>query len=468
MRGMLVKPWIRALMISLFFLFSGPSAARDESLTDAEKLYGLSHFWREASYNFAHWEQAGDLDWDAAYRAYIPRVLATKSTLDYYRELQRFCALLKDGHTNVYLPGDVQKEFLDAAPIRLTELGHKAIVTNVDQLLADQIPIGSEILSVGGRSVSSIVEEDIIPLISTSAPYMYWDIAVRGNWGYGVGLMTGAKGTSAVLEVETPEGERKTVTVNYDARSRDVQWVKPLSTRPLSEFKWLGDDVAYFALNYFSKKEIVAAFEAKLPEFRRAKSIILDIRKNGGGNSGNSAAVVSHFTDRPFLGAAWRTPKHFGAYRAWGKYADDFPSLEKYRDYYESHVYHREEAMPNIPGPGVKLTVPTYVLIGRKTASAAEDFLVMGDKLPHWTYVGEPTYGSTGQPLMMDMPGGGRARISTKRDYYSDGREFIGVGVQPDIFVSKTVDDHRRGRDPVLAAALALAKAGKSGKTSSR
>ncbi|PCI59906.1 MAG: hypothetical protein COB37_10705 [Kordiimonadales bacterium] len=69
---------------------------------------------------------------------------------------------------------------------------------------------------------------------------------------------------------------------------------------------------------------------------------------------------------------------------------------------------------------------------------------------------------------MMDMPGDGRARISTKRDYYSAGREFIGVGVQPDVFVSKTVEDHREGRDPVLAAAVALAKAGKSAGKSSR
>ena len=75
-----------------------------EGLSEADKVYGLSMFWKEVSYNFAHWETAGDLDWDAAYQEALSRVLATQNDYEYFRELQRFCALLKDGHTNVWMP----------------------------------------------------------------------------------------------------------------------------------------------------------------------------------------------------------------------------------------------------------------------------------------------------------------------------------------------------------------------------
>ena len=34
----------------------------------------------------------------------IPKVLATKSTAEYYQEMMRLCARLNDGHTNVYPP----------------------------------------------------------------------------------------------------------------------------------------------------------------------------------------------------------------------------------------------------------------------------------------------------------------------------------------------------------------------------
>src|SRR5687768_3038943 len=73
-------------------------------LTPAEKVYGLSLFWKEASDHFAFFDKVPDLDWDKEYREAIPKVLATKSKREYYRELRRFCALLKDGHTDVTDP----------------------------------------------------------------------------------------------------------------------------------------------------------------------------------------------------------------------------------------------------------------------------------------------------------------------------------------------------------------------------
>ena len=78
----------------------------------------------------------------------------------------------------------------------------------------------------------------------------------------------------------------------------------------------------------------------------------------------------------------------------------------------------------------------------------------MADGIDHLTTMGEPTHGSTGQPLSLELPGGGSARISAKRDFYPDGREFIGRGVQPDIPVKATVEDIRAGRDVVLKKAL--------------
>ncbi|MNI72376.1 hypothetical protein D3C73_1283150 [compost metagenome] len=55
---------------------------------------------------------------------------------------------------------------------------------------------------------------------------------------------------------------------------------------------------------------------------------------------------------------------------------------------------------------------------------------------------------------MIDLPGSGSARICTKRDKLGDGGEFIGKGIQPDIIVSPTVADFRKGKDTVLEAAI--------------
>jgi C-terminal processing protease CtpA/Prc len=118
-------------------------------------------------------------------------------------------------------------------------------------------------------------------------------------------------------------------------------------------------------------------------------------------------------------------------------------------------VYHTFVFEPDSNKAGTpRIVVPTALLIGHNTASAAEDFLIYADRMPHMIRIGENSYGSTGQPLMFSLPGGGSARICTKKDTYPDGREFVGVGVKPHIEVRRTLRDFLQNNDPVLARAM--------------
>ena len=459
MSGMNTREFLSLMaVVALMLMGSTPVLADDQpqaQLTQAEKIYGFSLFWREVSYNFAHWETAGDLDWDQAYQDFLPAIMASENDFEYYRTMQRFCALLRDGHTNVYLPEGLLEQHVGRVPLRMRELEHRAIVTNMDASLAEDIPVGSEVLEVDGKPVAEMVQEEIIPMISTSAPHIYWHMAIASWKSAGVGILFGEKGSTASLKIRRPDGEVMLVKVARDQYERDVEWAEEVAKTPLIESRMLEGGIAYVALNSFSDEEIVEAFRKELPRLASAKGIIIDLRKNSGGSSLNARAIVGHFTGEPFRGAAWRTPVNYGVYRAWGMYADSIKDLEEYREYYEGHVYHREEADEHEPAKGIRLAAPTIVLIGSQTASSAEDFLIMADELEQFTYLGEPTFGSTGQPLMMDLPGGGSARISTKRDFYPDGREFIGRGVQPDIEVKPTVEAFLNERDETLERAVA-------------
>lgn len=99
---------------------------------------------------------------------------------------------------------------------------------------------------------------------------------------------------------------------------------------------------------------------------------------------------------------------------------------------------------------------PIVVLAGASTYSAAEDFLVAWKSSGRGKTVGEPTGGSTGQPLFFSLPGGGSARICTKRDTFPDGSEWVGKGIEPDVVVRPTIASIRGGQDPVLDAAVKL------------
>jgi C-terminal processing protease CtpA/Prc len=104
---------------------------------------------------------------------------------------------------------------------------------------------------------------------------------------------------------------------------------------------------------------------------------------------------------------------------------------------------------------------PVAVLCGALTGSAAEDFLMAFDAMERGKIVGEPTGGSTGQPISFALPGGGSGRVCAARTTYPDGTEFVGRGILPDIVVHSTAADVRQGRDVVLeAAAKALVTTG--------
>ena len=217
-------------------------------------------------------------------------------------------------------------------------------------------------------------------------------------------------------------------------------------------------DVAYVALATFNEDEVPEAFEAALPELARARGLVVDVRENGGGSTGRAERVARHLLSTPARGSIWRTREHRGAYRAWGQFAEPGNWAEAYKPWTEGRQwFHGEHGTlePAAEKEG-RLLVPTVVLTSWKTGSAAEDFLVYLDREPRVTRVGGRTYGSTGQPLKVPLPGGGTAWICAKRDTFPDGRDFVGVGILPRVEVEASIDDVRSGRDPVLVRGLAV------------
>ena len=76
-------------------------------------------------FGFANFWHVPQLNWDLTYRIFIPKVLATHLTAEYYSILQSFYALLEDGHTAVYLPEDVNITYM---PLRTRLVDDRLLV----------------------------------------------------------------------------------------------------------------------------------------------------------------------------------------------------------------------------------------------------------------------------------------------------------------------------------------------------
>jgi carboxyl-terminal processing protease len=406
------------------------------NISEDEKVAGLSRLWSEVKFNFANFDLVPALDWDALYLAYLPKVRRTRSTLEYYRVLMELNAKLNDGHTNVFPPGAVEEQLYSRPLVRTRLVEEKVLILRVDDeaLTRDGIVPGAEVVAVDGVPVRKYGEEQIAPYQASSTRQ---DREVRT---YEYMFLAGPPGpfTLTLRDASGKTWKKRLERLTWEQRKKRPA----VPGRPAMELKMLPGNVAHVALNTFEGAAAAEQFEARFAEIAKADAIVFDIRENDGGSSNVGFRVLACLTDRPFRSSKWRTRDYRPTLRAWG-----FGEMSFGR------------TAPEVPPNAAKqYRKPVAVLTSPRTFSAAEDFALAFDLMERGPIVGEPTGGSTGQPLFYDLPGGGSARVCTKRDSYPDGRDFVGVGVQPDILVRPTVTDFRAGRDPVLEAALQALK----------
>ncbi len=395
-----------------------------ENLSDADKVSGLSLLWAEARFGFANFWHVPELNWDETYKSYLPQVLATKSTAEYYEVLERFYALLQDGHTGVYGP-----EQLQTIPVpfqtRLVD-GRVLVIGAYDAKFDMQgVKPGDEVVSINSLPVKEWAQQKVTPYVTASSPQD------RDERLYYRGLMRGKEGTVFHLVLRTPAGKESThdFTVGYH------------DPAPEFEFKMLPGNVAYVALNEFGNNKDAEEWDKHWPEIVKAKAVILDLRRNGGGDDGVGSHILATLIDKPVPGPRQESPEWIATYRAWG----------------QTQPMMRYPAQNLSPDATRHFAGKVVMLTSANTFSAAEDAVVLFATSKRGVIVGEPSGGSTGQPLSFNLPGGGTARVCSKHDSFPDGKEFVGIGVTPDVSAHVTREDLVRGTDSVLDAGLRVA-----------
>lgn len=425
-------------------------------LTPAEKVYGLSKFWQEVNYNFIYLNKVDRTIWDNKYKELISIVQNTKNDYEYYRELQKFCALLKDGHTNVYFPQGIEEMNTMFGDYRLfiENIDGKAIIVRTNYSKKDEVPLGSEVIEVNGKSTQQYINENVAPYIASSTDYVLQDWSTSR-------LLAGLEGETFIVKIKKTNKEVIELTLTHKKTDEKEVFPEFEPQRNLLDFKWMPNNIAYVALNSFGDSKIDTLFIEKLPELYKAKGLIIDLRYNGGGRTGVGREILQYLTnDTIFYGARQKSRLHIPSFKAWGKFTNANDTINSewntkaFLSFNDNYYYNFDYAADTINFNAKRIVVPTALLIGHKTASAAEDFLIYADNQKHMTKIGENSFGSTGMPFLFSLPGGANARICTKQDTYPDGREFVGIGIKPDIEVKKNLNDYLSKKDPVLNTAI--------------
>ena len=199
-------------------------------------------------------------------------------------------------------------------------------------------------------------------------------------------------------------------------------------------FRLVAPGVALLDLPKFDLRAAVIDSLVALVRQSAARALVIDLRRNTGGDFEGGMRLLQHLTDRPLFGGTMLSQRWWRAHPAPATAAEaaGFPRLDRasYAEFRQQRgtvaglTLHVEPV-----APGLRLLV--YVLTSRRTASAAEPVVFGIQYYKMGQIVGETTAGAV--LSMEELPLDRYTFQLPMLSYYApDGRALDQVGVRPD------------------------------------
>ncbi len=198
------------------------------------------------------------------------------------------------------------------------------------------------------------------------------------------------------------------------------------------EYRILDDNIAFMRIASFDTAIGEGNLDDVLFYFMGCRSLIIDIRSNGGGSLTTAKALAERFTNEKILAGYMKHKTGTGH--------NDFSSPEP--QYLE-------------PSSRMHWQKQVFLLTNRGVYSAANEFVMYMKQCPNVVVVGDKTGGGAGLPFNNELPNGWGVRFSACPTYDPDGN-CIEHGIEPDVEAAITDADVSNGRDTIIETARAL------------
>lgn len=451
-----------ALFHLLLFIIVQVSAQSQTGIksvnTLEDKIYGLSLLWSEVKYNFVNIDRL-NFDIDSLYRETMKRVIETPDDIAYYRELSYFLNSLNDAHTSLFDYPESGYEETDYPNFGTKRIGDKYYFIKYKKDCPDSDPglLGAEIIEIEGLPTEQYVEKYVLPNITGST--LKYKLSQAGRI-----LLNGKTNTYIKGKARCMDGRIKTFNIirNGETIRQDNDiWLPQDQTSfdtPKAVTVTWRDNIAILKIKRFIPASVCDEIDSAMNEINRhkCKGLIIDLRGNGGGITDVAWHLQMYLTPGDTIrsfGAQTRINSGYG--RAQGNYR------KEYEDYYLYRTYKNEQPEIIIKKEEIKyIKCPVAILIDNSCFSACEDFLINIYEVPNRPIlIGEETAGSTGAPLVIELPHEAVARICTIRPLFPYSSEpFVGKGIIPDIETIPDLQEVLQGKDIALEKAVNIIK----------
>ena len=355
------------------------------------------------------------VDWPAVLPEYLQAAYPEQSAADFAQVLRRLVARLHDGHGYVEYVGPSPRR--RRLPLRWEWVQGQLAIT---QVLGDSVPVrrGDVVTAINGERPEKFFEQ-AEQFISAATPGFLRYMSAGET-------TTGPANSALPVQVRHTTGTTRHVVLHYSLNGQSFA----AEGAPAEPYRQLSPGVFYLNLDQLPMDKITVHLE----ELAQAKAIICDLR----GYPRSNHELLSHLLTRPDTATHWMRVPHYV-----------YPDQQQVARY----GYYGWSMQPKTPHLAARVV---FITDGRAISYAESVMgLVKGYHLA--TIVGQPTAGTNGNVNPFGLPGRYTVRWTGMEVRRLDGQPHHGVGVLPDVYVERTLEGVRAGRDEFLEKALELA-----------
>jgi len=391
------------------------------------RLLALFRYWNVINY-FYPYKHLTDRPWDAVLTDFIPRMLESRSALDYEKAVAEMVARMQDSHGGAGPLRALNAERgAFCPPVRLASAGGKLVVVDASDasVKAADIKAGDVIIAIDGEPTAQ--------RIASQAKYRALSTPQSAYASIYPTVLAGAEKSSVTVRVESADGRIHDVNLSRSVPSSSVSW---FATRKTPVYQVMPNGYGYIDLDRLTQAEVPKALDA----ISRAPAVVFDMRGYPQGTAWTIAPRLGSKEKKNVTAALFRRPIQIATALDDEDLAGGAPD------------YAFEQKLP--PAQGAPYTGKVVMLINEFAVSQSEHTCLFFEAATDVTFIGGPTNGANGDVTNLVLPGGIYVNFTGHDVRHADGRQLQRVGIQPHVRVEPTPKGISEGRDELLEAAV--------------